>query len=90
MMRFSENERRKILQEGHDRGGVKKVCERNGISIRTYYRWQAMVARQEETRMAEIRALQQQNDRLKEKFAELSLDYQALRAALIAEGKSEC
>jgi transposase-like protein len=38
MMRFSENERKKILQEGHDRGGVKKVCERNGISIRTYYR----------------------------------------------------
>jgi putative transposase len=89
-MRFSENERRKILQEGHDRGGVKKACERNGISIRTYYRWQAMAAKQEQRRMAEIRALRQQNDRLKEKFAELSLDYQALRAALIADGKCEC
>jgi hypothetical protein len=89
-MRFSENERKKILREGHDRGEVKKVCERNGISVRTYYRWQAMVAKQEKTRMEEIRALQKQNERLKEKFAELSLDYQALRAALIAEGKSEC
>jgi len=69
-MRFSENERKKILQEGHDRGGVKKVCERNGISIRTYYRWQAMVAQQEEERLAKIRDLQLQNERLKEKFAE--------------------
>ena len=90
MMRFSENERRKILREGHDRGGVKKVCERNGISIRTYYRWQAMVAQKEETRMEEIRALQQEHERLKEKFAALSLDYQALRAALIADVRCEC
>ena len=90
MMRFSENEKRKILQEGHDRGGVKKVCERNGISIRTYYRWQAMVAQQEEKRLAEIRALQRQHERLKERFAELSLDYQTLRAALIADVKCEC
>jgi putative transposase len=89
MMRFSENERRKILQEGHDRGEVKKVCERNGISIRTYYRWQAMVVQQEKARMAEIRALQQQNERLKERFAELSLDYQTLRAALIADVKCD-
>jgi transposase-like protein len=90
MMRFSENEKRKILREGRDRSGVKKVCERNGISIRTYYRWQAMVAQQEESRMAEIRTLQQQNERLKVKFAELSLDYQTLRAALIADVKCEC
>jgi len=89
-MRFSEKERRQILREGQDHGGVKKVCERNGISVRTYYRWQAMVAQQEETRMSEIRALRRQNHRLKEKFAELSLDYQALRAALIADVKREC
>jgi putative transposase len=90
MMRFSENERKKILREGHDRGGVKKVCERNGISIRTYYRWQAIFAEQEATRLAEIRALQRQHERLKERFAELFLDYQTLRAALIADVRCEC
>ena len=87
---FSDREKNRILQKGCDRTSVKKVCEQYGISIRTFYRWQAMVAQQQETRTAQLRNLEQENQRLKQKFAELSLDYQALRVALVAEVKNEC
>jgi putative transposase len=88
--RFSERERRRILHEGHQRGKKKKVCKQYGISVRTFYRWQAMAVRDEKERTAQLRQLQRENRNLKRQFAELSLDYQSLRAALIAEAKSEC
>lgn len=69
---------------------MKKVCKQYGISVRTFYRWQAMAVRDEKERTAQLRQLQRENRKLKQQFAELSLDYQALRAALIAEVKSEC
>ena len=88
--RFSERERKHILEEGHQRGKVKKVCKHYGISVRTFYRWQAMAIRLEKDSETQLRQLQRENRKLKQKFAELSLDYQSLRAALVAEAKSEC
>ncbi len=88
--RFSERKRRQILHEGHQRGTVKKVCKQYGISVRTFYRWQALALRDDKERTAELRQLQRENRKLKQEFAELSLDYQSLRAALVAEAKSEC
>ena len=87
--RFSERERERILQEAHTRGTVKKVCQQYGISIRTFYRWQAVSLRQEDVQIVRLRDLERENRRLKQQIAELSLDYHALRAALVKESKSE-
>jgi putative transposase len=88
--RFSDSERRQILQEGHTGGTVKQVCGRYGISTRTFYRWQAMSTEQKESQFMRLRDLERENRRLKQKIAELSLDYHALRAALVKESRNEC
>jgi putative transposase len=87
--RFSERERKQILQEGHTRGTVREVCQQYGISIRTFYRWQAMSIQQEKVQIVRLRDLERENRRLKQQIAELSLDYHALRAALVKESRSE-
>ena len=88
--RFSSQEREQILRQGYDRASVQKVCERFGISVRTFYRWQSLSAHQKTVVASRMRDLERENRRLKQKFAELSLDYHALRAALVKEGKAEC
>jgi putative transposase len=87
---FSERQRKQILQEGHTHGTVKQVCERYGISTRTFYRWQALSMGKKESEIMRLRDLERENRRLKQQIAELSLDYQSLRAALVKESRSEC
>jgi putative transposase len=88
--RFSNRERKRILREGRDSAKIKEVCVRYGISIRTFYRWQTMAIRHEASEKARLRSLEGENRRLKEKIAELSLDYHSLRAALVKDVRTEC
>ena len=88
--RFSDRERDQILREGHDRGREKKVCEQYGISLRTFYRWRARCVQEQAADADRLNALEFENRWLRQKVAELSLEYQSLRAALIADVIYEC
>ena len=69
---------------------VKAVCRRYHVSPQTVYRWRQKLAAKETSSLTRLRQLQNENRRLKRKVAELSLDYNALRTALITTAKAEC
>ena len=72
-----------------------EVSRRHGISISTLYRWRAKFACQGENvqqphEKERLRSLEDEHRRLKKQFAELTLDYATLRAALIRDVRGDC
>lgn len=76
------------LNSGHMAG---EVARRYGISISTLYRWRAKFADgQQPDDKERLRSLENEHRRLKKQFAELTLDYATLRAALIRDVRGDC
>jgi putative transposase len=69
---------------------VRSACQRRHISPQTFYRWRNRMLGQLTKPLERLHDLENENRRLKRKIAELSLDYNTLRAALITEAKREC
>jgi len=80
------------IEAGHMAGVVSR---RYGISISTLYRWRAKFAdvdknAQQPDEKEQLRSLEDEHRRLKKRFAELTLDYATLRAALIRDVRGDC
>jgi putative transposase len=80
--RFTDDQILAILQRAETERNIRGVCEANGISEQTFYRWKAKYrpARMQNDRR--LRSLEDENRRLRELVVEQSLDIQALKAAL--------
>jgi transposase len=94
--RFSAEEKIRIVMEGiRGEEPVSVVCRREGIDSSIYYRWlkdfmEAGKSRLRgdtlrEARRDEVKALKEENARLKQLVAEYALDVMALRKSLLAE-----
>ena len=88
--RHSEEEIARILREVADGDLLVSVCRRHGISSATYYRWEAKARLRASFEGDRLRALESENRRLRQKMAELSLDYHALRVALVQDPNTDC
>ena len=55
------------------------VCREEGISDATYYRWKAQYGGLEVSQLKRLRHLEDENRRLKQVVADLTLDNQALK-----------
>ncbi len=86
---FTEADRRRIVAEGIITS-PKEVCFRYGISLRTFNRWlDNFDDRQQTKKPARVGDLERENRILKNKVAELWVDYNSLRMALVRVGR-EC
>ncbi len=61
---------------------VQDVLRRIGVSEQTFYRWKAKYGGMEVTEAKRLKALEDENRRLKTMVADLSLDNQALKHLL--------
>lgn len=77
--RFSETQIIKILKEAEAGQRVEDVCRRHGISKSTYYKWKAKYGGLEPSQVKRLKELEEENRRLKQMYAELSLEYQVLK-----------
>lgn len=77
--RFSETQIVKILKEVEVGRLVKEVCRDYGISDATYYNWKAKYGGMEVSDVKRLKELEEENRRLKQMFAELSLDHKILK-----------
>jgi putative transposase len=80
--RFSAEQVVGILKEHEAGAGMAELCRRHGISQQTLYRWRQKyggLGRNDATR---LKALEDENARLKRLVAEQALDLQALRDLL--------
>lgn len=63
-------------------GGVKTadLCRQHGISEPTFYNWKAKYGGMELSDLRRLKVLEEENRRLKQIVADLTLDNQALKA----------
>ncbi len=58
------------------------VCRRLGVSEQTFYRWKAKFGGMDVSDAKRLKALEDENRRLKQMVADLSLDLQAVKLVL--------
>lgn len=80
--RFSEAQILRVLQEQAAGGATAEVCRRHGISEWTFYRWRSKYGGMEVAEAKRLKALEDENGRLKRLVAEQALDNQKLRDLL--------
>ena len=80
--RFNEEQIIAILRE--QEAGVKtvEVCRKHGISDATFYKWKARYGGMEVSDARRLKALEDENAKLKKLLAEAMLDNAMLRDAL--------
>jgi putative transposase len=71
-----------ILRQGESGVPVVEVCRQHGISEQTCYRWKKQLGDISTSELKELRQLREENRKLKQLVADLSLDKTILREAL--------
>ena len=77
--RFSEQQIVSILKEGDAADSVKEVCRRHGLSPATYYKWKSRYGGLEASDLKRLKELEHENSRLKQLYADTSLENAALK-----------
>lgn len=77
--RYSETQIIKVLKEVEAGRQVKDVCREYEISDATYYNWKSKYGGMEASDVKRLKALEEENRKLKQMYAELSLDHKVLK-----------
>ena len=77
--RFTEEQIIGILREQEAGVATAEVCRRHGVSSATFYKWKAKYGGLEVSEAKWLKALENENNRLKRLLAEAMLDNSALK-----------
>jgi len=77
--RYSETQIVRILKEVESGKLVKDTCREYGISDATYYNWKAKYGGLEASDVKRLKELEEENRRLKQMYANLSLEHTILK-----------
>ena len=80
--RFTEEQIIAVLKEQEAGAKVADLCRKHGISEATFYNWKAKYGGMEVSEAKRLKALEDENARLKKLLAEQMLDAAALRELL--------
>ncbi len=80
--RFSEYQIIGILKESEAGLKTSAVCRKYGISESTFYNWKAKYGGMDNSEIKRLCELEAENRRLKQLYAQLSLDHQILKEVL--------
>jgi len=84
--KFTDEQILAIVKEGEAGRKVADLCRTHGITEQTDYRWKAKYGGMERNEMQRLKALEDENRRLKQIVAEQTLDIQALTAVVAKKG----
>ena len=77
--RYSETQIIKVLKEVEAGRQVKDICREYSISDATYYNWKSKYGGMEASDVKRMKSLEEENQRLKQMYADLSLDHKILK-----------
>jgi putative transposase len=80
--KFSEEQIIGIIREGEAGLGTVELCRKHGISPKTYYGWKSRYSGMDASQLRELKALQDENAKLKRLLADSMLDNHGLKIAL--------
>ena len=69
--RFTEAQIMGVLRQAEGGLAVPELCREHGISSATFYKWRAKYGGMDASMMSQMKALEEENRRLKRMFAEL-------------------
>lgn len=82
--RFTESQIVGIIKESEAGAKTEELCRKHGISPTTFYKWKSRFGGMEVSDVVKMRALEDENRRLKRLLANSALEIDALK--IIAEG----
>jgi putative transposase len=80
--RFSDEKIAYILRQAEAGTSAIEVCRENGISEQTFYRWKKRFAGMGVGEVRRLRQLEEENNKLKQLVADLSLDKAMLQEVI--------
>ena len=80
--RYTEAQILAILRQGEGGVPVAELCREHGMSNASFYKWRAKYGGMDASMIAQTKALEEENRRLKKMFAELSMQNELLKEAL--------
>ncbi len=80
--RYTEEQIIAVLKEGEAGAKVSDLCRRYGMSDATYYNWKSKYAGMSVSDVRRLKALEEENRRLKQIVGEQALDIRALKDLL--------
>lgn len=80
--RYTETQIVKILKEVEAGRKVNEVCREYGISDATYYNWKSKYGGMEALDVKRLKEFEDENRRLKQMFADLSLEHRIVKDIL--------
>ena len=80
--RFTEEQIIAVLKEQEAGAKASDLCRKHGISEATFYNWKAKYGGMEVSEAKRLKALEEENAKLKKLLAEQMLDVAALRELL--------
>jgi len=76
---YSEQQIVKILKEAEAGVSVEELSRQYGFGKSTFYKWKAKYGGMETSDLKRLRELEEENAKLKQMYAELSLDHKLLK-----------
>ena len=80
--KFSESQIVKALKEFDTGRSSQEICRELGISSTTLYNWRKRYSGMEVSHMKRLKELEEENRKLKQMYADLSLDNRMLKDVL--------
>jgi putative transposase len=80
--KYTEEQIIAVLKEGEAGARVADLCRKYGMSDATYYNWKTKYAGLTVSELKRLKALEEENRRLKQIVAEQALDNRALKELL--------
>ncbi len=77
--KFTDAQKAFIVKQGEEGTPVAEICRKAGISQATYFNWKKKYAGLMPSEMKKLRALEDENRRLKKIVADLMLDKEMLQ-----------
>jgi putative transposase len=81
-IKFKESQIINILKEYESGRDVKDLCREYGISKATFYNWKKKYSGMDASQLKRLKELEEENQRLKRMYADLSLDHEMLKDVL--------
>lgn len=80
--RFTDAQILSILKQGEGGVPVADLCREHGISTATFYNWRSKYGGMDASLMGEMKAMAEENRRLKKMYAEMAMQNELLKDAL--------
>ena len=80
--RYSDSQILAIIKQAESGVPVSELCREHGMSAASFYKWRAKYGGMDASMVSQMKAMEEENRRLKRMYADLSMQNDLLKEAL--------